>query len=200
MIVYVDGFNLYHGMKSQFGRAALWLDLVAMSKSFRPNQHLVAVKYFTAPVLDNPEGQSRQAHYQRALGSLYPGVVHIVNGRYQSRSVRCIQCGHEYTRYEEKETDVNIATALVSDAALHLMDTAIIVSADSDLAPAVRAARSIRPTLFVTAAFPPRRSSAELKNLMPASFRIGRNKIVQCQLPDQFEVDGQTHGRPDYWR
>lgn len=160
MIVYVDGFNLYHGMKSQFGRATLWLDLVA----------------------------------------LYPGVVYIVNGRYQSRKVRCTQCGHEYTRYEEKETDVNIATALVSDAALNLMDTAIIMSADSDLAPAVRAAKSIRSTLFVTAAFPPRRSSAELKNLMPASFRIGRSKIVQSQLPDQFEVDGQAHERPEYWR
>lgn len=34
--MYVDGFNLYHGLKDQFGRRMLWLDLVELSRSLRP--------------------------------------------------------------------------------------------------------------------------------------------------------------------
>lgn len=36
LIVYVDGFNLYHGMKAKFGRRLLWLDLVTLSTRLRP--------------------------------------------------------------------------------------------------------------------------------------------------------------------
>lgn len=36
----------------------------------------------------------------------------------------------------KKETDVNIAVTLVEDAALRCYDTALVISADSDLCPA----------------------------------------------------------------
>ena len=36
LIVYVDGFNLYHGLKASFRRRLLWLDLVAVAESLRP--------------------------------------------------------------------------------------------------------------------------------------------------------------------
>lgn len=199
LIVYIDGFNLYHGLKDQFGRSMLWLDLVSLGQSLRPTQRLVAVKYFTAPVLNNPAAQGRQAHYQAALAARYPTQLETIQGRYQSRSVKCVKCGHSYTKYEEKETDVNIATALMTDAALHNMDTAILVSADSDLAPAVRASMKLHPPLFVTAAFPPKRSSLELKSLMPASFPIGSNKIKKSQLPAQFTLGGASYQKPSHW-
>ena len=94
--MYVDGFNLYHGMRDQAGRATLWLDLVKLAQSFRPSQRLVALKYFTAPVLNDPPGQGRQALYQNALSQLYPSQVEIIQGRYQSKSVQCVRCGHTY--------------------------------------------------------------------------------------------------------
>lgn len=199
LIVYVDGFNLYHGLKDETGRAHLWLDLVKLSQSLRPRQRLVMVRYFTAPVLNNPDGQGRQAHYQSALLALHPGKIEIVQGRYQARTVRCLNCGHRHTKYEEKETDVNIAASLLTDAALHNMDTAIIISADSDLSPAVKAAMKLHPPLFIAAAFPPNRNSHELKSLMPASFPIGRNKISQNQLPDPLTIQSVTFERPEYW-
>lgn len=200
LIVYVDGFNLYHGMHDEFGRSAHWLDLVALAQSFRPKQRLISVKYFSAPVLDNPEGQSRQAHYIEALRARYPSQFIPVMGRYQKKQISCFQCGHTYPHYEEKETDVNIAVSLVADAALHNMDTAILLSADSDLVPAVRAVGTIGARLFVAAAFPPNRVSKHLKTLMPASFHVDRRRIKRLQLPDLFEVKGQTFQRPGYWR
>lgn len=33
MSVYIDGFNLYHGIHEKFGRKYLWLDLEALAAS-----------------------------------------------------------------------------------------------------------------------------------------------------------------------
>lgn len=96
---------------------------------------------------------------------------------------------------------MNIATAIVSDAAAGAADSLIVVSADSDLAPAVRAAKIVNSTIFVAAAFPPHRYSAELKKLMPASFHIGTTKLTQSQLPNVVrDATGQTYQRPAKWR
>lgn len=94
---------------------------------------------------------------------------------------------------------MNIAVALVADAAKEMMDDALVISADSDLAPAVRTAMEVRQGLFVGAAFPPERYSSDLKNLMPSSFQINTARIVQAQLPDAFQVDGRRFARPEKW-
>ena len=44
LIVYIDGFNFYHGMHDKFGRSTLWIDFVALAQSLRPRSHIVAVK------------------------------------------------------------------------------------------------------------------------------------------------------------
>ena len=62
-------------------------------------------------------------------------------------------------------------------------------------------AKQLNPEMFVTAAFPPKRYSAELKKLMPASFPIGMAKLRGAQLPDV--VDDPHRGiswkRPAKW-
>jgi uncharacterized LabA/DUF88 family protein len=199
MIVYIDGFNLYHGMHDSLGRSTLWLDLVKLAQSFRPSQQVVGVKYFTAPVLGDPLAQGRQAHYQAALKALYPNLFTVTQGRYQRKQVTCFSCNAQRDHYEEKETDVNIAVTLLTDAALHNMDTAIIVSADSDLVPAVKAAAKIRTTLFVAAAFPPKRVSKQMRQLMPSSMNIDERRLKKSQLPQTFSVNGATYTRPAHW-
>lgn len=200
LMVYVDGFNLYHGLHDTSGRQHLWLDLVALAQSLRPRHRLVGVKYFTASVLNDPSAQSRQDHYIDALSSLHPEVVKVVLGRYQAKTKRCLECGKEYISYEEKETDVNLATSIVVDALKGDFDAALIISADSDVGPAVKAARLNNPRLFIAAAFPPGRNSQELKTLMPASFRIGSNKIRGAQMDDEFHAAGKQFRRPTKWR
>lgn len=200
LIVYVDGFNLYHGLKEAFGRRLLWLDLAQLSRSLRPQSTLLQVRYFTAAVLDDPPAAARQGQYQQALLAQNPGLIDIVQGRYQKKEVSCRTCSAKWTRYEEKETDVNIATALLSDAALRRSDSALLISADSDLSPAVRAASAVYPELFIAAAFPPKRHSAELKKLMPKSFHISDSKIRQGQLPQAVIGEaGRTYRRPPKW-
>jgi uncharacterized LabA/DUF88 family protein len=108
----------------------------------------------------------------------------------------------ELIGYEEKETDVNIATALVADVAVGATQAALIVSGDSDLAPAVRTARAIAPKTFIAAAFPPRRYSAELASLMPASFHISVAKVRAAQLPRIVTdyASRRRYVRPSKWQ
>ena len=200
LIVYIDGFNFYHGMHDKFGRSTLWIDFVALAQSLRPRSHIVAVKYFTAPVLGDAGAASRQAYHQAAVAARHTNVFSVTQGRYQAKTVTCFNCRATRTVHEEKETDVNIAVALVGDAAANAMDSALIISADSDLAPAVRAAKQFRPHMFIGAAFPPKRFSSELKQLMPASSQIGRDKIRQALLPASFTVGATTYTRPPKWR
>lgn len=201
LIVYVDGFNLYHGLRDKARHRLLWLDLVELAKLLRPRSSLVKVHYFTAPVLDDPAAASRQSHYQQAMQALHPGIIKITQGRYQKKPLICRHCGNSRTLYEEKETDVNIATTMVEDAARGAADSALVVSADSDLSPAIHAVRRLQPSMFIAAAFPPSRYSAELKKWMPASFHIATAKLNAAQLPPLVTdaATGRTYERPPKW-
>jgi hypothetical protein len=83
--VYVDGFNLYYGLRTRHGRQHLWLDLQALAASLlRPGQVLQRVTYFTARVRDNPDALQRQADYLDALSSHSP-LVRWPSGRESAR-------------------------------------------------------------------------------------------------------------------
>jgi uncharacterized LabA/DUF88 family protein len=200
--VLVDGFNLYHGMKKQRGRRYLWLDLVELGRRLRPRDQIADVRYFTAPVLDDPDAGARQQTYLRALRARHPGTLRIVEGRYQRKRMECHACGATWTSYEEKETDVNIAVALMEIAATSTIDTVLLVSADSDLCPAVRSAQKVNPGLTIVPAFPPHRRSGELRALLPSAFVIGETRLRQSQLPTAVHdpITGKKYARPAYWR
>jgi hypothetical protein len=64
VIAYIDGFNLYNGLKSKYRHRYLWLDLEALcTKLLVKDQELRAVKYFTARFAANrrPCGASRSS-------------------------------------------------------------------------------------------------------------------------------------------
>lgn len=48
-IFYIDGFNLYFGLRGKNWKKHYWLDLVNFCQKFlKPHQELIEVKYFTA--------------------------------------------------------------------------------------------------------------------------------------------------------
>lgn len=202
LTAYIDGFNLYHGIKAAYGRRYLWLDLVKLARQLRQREPDVSVKYFTAPVLDDPQAASRQSLYLKALQARNGDRIEIVQGRYQRKEMRCRKCGTAWVTYEEKETDVNIAVALAADLTTGRANSALVISADSDLCPAVRAARQAVPDAHIVAAFPPKRHSGELKRLLPGSFHIGRGRLAGSQLPETVTdpATGFVHKRPQKWR
>jgi uncharacterized LabA/DUF88 family protein len=199
--VYIDGFNLYHGLHQAHGRKFLWLDLEALAVSLlKPGQQLEVVRYFTAPVRDDARKLRRQQKFWSALEAHTARVV-IERGRFQEKTMRCHGCGISWRSYEEKESDVSLAVSLVEDAACDAFDSALIVSADSDLCPAVRSARRVHPrNPRIIAAFPPKRWSDELRGTVDAAFTIGAAKFRQSLLPDPVvATDGKVYPKPVRW-
>jgi uncharacterized LabA/DUF88 family protein len=201
VIAYVDGFNLYHGLRDRYRRRYLWLDLAHLVRRLRPKDQIVAVRCFTALVRDEPAALARQRVYLGAL-SVHSSSVEITLGRYQTKTMVCRECGNVWTSYEEKETDVNIAVSLVADAAAAASDLALIISADSDLCPAIRRARSLNPERGMIAAFPPRRSSFEIRTLIPRAFTIAAADLRNSLLPEIVRDGGtgMVYKRPGKWR
>lgn len=97
-------------------------------------------------------------------------------------------------------TDVNIAVQILTDAMQNIYDTVIVISGDSDLTPPLRALKKHYPNKKIIVAFPPNRSSFELKNVAHASFTIGRSKLSSSQF--NFEVTTKTGfvlSKPKKW-
>jgi uncharacterized LabA/DUF88 family protein len=201
VIAYIDGFNLYYGLRARYRRRYHWLDLERLVVSLLPPMHyLERLDYFTARIRNQPQSIHRQAAYLTALAACCPRI-RIVEGRFQQTTVTCSACGGRRVAFEEKETDVNIAANMISDAALDAFDTAILISADGDLAPAIMTARRLRPTARFYAALPPRRRSDALSRVTDATFTIGEGRIRGSLLPDKIVLpSGVVLERPAYWR
>jgi NYN domain len=178
----------------------LWLDLERLILSLlKPGQRLDGITYFTARVRNDPVAVANQHTYLNALAAACLRVT-VQFGRFQEKRWACRTCGATWRSYEEKETDVGIAVALVEAAATKSYEVALLVSADSDLSPAVRAARRLHPAGRLIAVFPPNRQSPVLARQVDASFRLGDARIRAAQLPDVvIGRDGRVQRRPSAW-
>jgi uncharacterized LabA/DUF88 family protein len=196
--VYIDGYNLYYGLREQYGRRYLWLDVEALSQELlRPFQRLVAVSYFTARVRHPSPSQQRQRLYLDALSTV--AKVQIVEGYLQRNEVRCGTCRRTFSKFEEKKTDVNIACHMLDDAFNHRFDMALLISGDSDLSLPVSLIAD-RPNRRVVVAFPPRRTSEELRRVAyGATIRISEAMLRRSQLPSSIRIGSQTIIRPSRW-
>ena len=199
---YVDGFNLYFGLKEAGFKRHYWLDVVALAHNIlKADQRLVATHYFTARIRDNGRNvadQKRQATYLEAL-TLQGAQCQF--GHYLEKSRECRRCHSTWMDYEEKMTDVNIAIQLLADAFEDAFDVALVISGDSDLTTPVRRIRQRFPGKRVIVAFPPRRHSSELKRWASGFVSIGEDKLRASQLPETLtKLDGFVLSRPMTWR
>ena len=181
-IVYIDGFNLYHGLMQARLGSSRWLDLGAMSRSLLgETRRIKLVRYFTTRVRDRPGDAERQSVYIDALRA--QGGIEIDFGFFlRKKDVECSQCQNSWPDYEEKKTDVNIAVRLLNDAFDERFDVALIVSGDSDLVPAVESVKTRYPDKRLIVAFPPKRRSVELEDAAHASFGILNRQIRASRL------------------
>ena len=199
VITYIDGFNLYYGLKEGGLNRFYWLDLRMLSlQLLRPQQKLVEVKYFTARVSDPADKRKRQSNYLEALQA-HCGIQPF-EGQFLAKPVECFGCHRVWPDHEEKMTDVNIATEMLTDAFQARFDVARLFSGDSDLVPPIRAIRKLFPKLRVIVAFPPKRYSRNLANTAHGHVFIDEPTLGRSQLPDEVaKADGYILKRPASW-
>lgn len=201
VIVYIDGYNLYYGMRTAFGRRYQWLDLQALAESLlRPGMTLISVKYFTAISKGAADSRQRQQIYLKALES-HCDKLEIYYGHFLRKKKQCRSCGVRHTFFEEKKTDVNIACQILNDTHLNRCDCAYIVSGDSDLVPPLQIVKENHPNKHTFVAHPPRRKSVDLCETANAWFAISKHKLTLSQLPESLvSQHGNRLTRPPEWR
>ena len=98
-------------------------------------------------------------------------------------------------------TDVNIAVELLGDAYEDKFDTALLISADSDLTTTIEKVRQLFPKKRVVSVFPPNRASKELAKVATASFHLGRGVISSSLFPNEVKkADGFILRCPLKWK
>ena len=199
IIAYIDGFNLYYGLRAKGWKRYYWFNLRAMCENLlKPDQQLVLTKYFTARVSQPPDKHKRQSTYIEALQTL--PALQIYFGKYQLNPRQCRNCGYVDNVPNEKMTDVNIAVELLVDAFQDHFDTALLISADSDLTAPVKSVLHLFPAKRIVCAFPLERSSKELVKVSTAHFTIGRGALERSLLPsDVIKADGFVLRCPSSW-
>ncbi len=200
IIAYIDGFNLYYGLKNANYQRFYWLNIQLLIQNLlKPTQSLACTKYFTARISRPADKSKRQTTYLEALDTL--SDFQIYYGHYLQKPVECRRCGNTWPICEEKMTDVNVATELLSDAFHNQFDTAFLVSADSDLVPPVKKIRQFFPNKRIVALFPPNRDSQHLKRNVHACISIGRGTLAKSQFADNvIKSDGYMLTRPKEWK
>ena len=178
---YIDGFNLYHAIHDLNRPHLKWVDLWALADSLtRDGDTLVAVNYFSAYATWRPGPYARHRAYVEALKltQVTPFMAH-----FKKKQRACRRCGNSWTDHEEKETDVSIAVKLLEDGFDNVFDRAIVISADSDLTPAIKTVRRRFPDKEVFIAAPPGRF-ANARDLNPR-LEVTRGRIAKHLLPAQ---------------
>ena len=183
VIAYIDGYNLYFGLLDARLQTSRWLDLHGVCTALlKPRQQLDLVRYFTTSVRNDPDAAKRQAIFIDALRARRG--IEIDFGLFLSKPITCRKCNTQWSKPEEKRTDVNIAVRLLNDAYDDRFDMALMVSGDSDLVPIVESVRERLPRKRVIVASPPKRWSTDLAQSATAAFQVSRAAVRSNRLPD----------------
>jgi len=202
VILYVDGYNLYFGLKNAHYKRHYWLDIMALGRALvKDQQQLVAAHYFTSRIRDNGKNSEDRKRQNTYLEALALQGVQCQFGHYLQKERTCRSCRAVWPAYEEKMTDVNIACQLLLDAFDDAFDVALVLSGDSDLSTPIRRVLDRFPDKRVISVFPPRRQSKDLRNCASGYLYLGEDKLRSCQLPEKLtKPGGYVLQRPDSWK
>lgn len=218
--VYIDGFNVYYG--ALLGTPHKWVDFNALAMRLMPACSIEHITYCTArvqPSTEDPSVHVRQDVFFRALVAHCPNFE-LVEGHFKVGKVKgyriahdgcgccattpltsCGCCGQikaQVRKTEEKGSDVNLAVRLVSDGYQDLYDTALVLSDDSDLQPAVDIAMQQLGKTVVVCNPRYKRTWHSLNGTERRTLRPGA--LAACQLPNPVvAADGTTLSKPATW-
>lgn len=152
----VDGFNLYHSLidaqRDSGGKSAKRLNVKQLCSSYLHNAAQVGgsraeienIYYFSAsPTHRDQDKIDRHSLYMRCLRA---SGINVQLGRFKRKIAYCNRCNRDFMAHEEKETDVAIAIKLFEVCYLDLCDTAILMTGDTDLSPAVVTCKRLFPS------------------------------------------------------
>jgi hypothetical protein len=207
--VYIDGFNLWYAIRdhARQGHAVKWLDLNRLSQLLLPNDTINRIRYFTAAIQPRPNKPNQAVHqqiYWRALRTIPHLSIHEGSFRTDPKWMPLespLPGGSPTVRVlktEEKGSDVNLATFLVSDAYERDFERAVVISNDSDLCTPIALVR-LRLGLDVIVYNPGPKPSRELQRDATVMRQLRRGPLLGSQfLPTLTDAQG-AFTKPPGW-
>jgi 6-hydroxy-3-succinoylpyridine 3-monooxygenase len=203
-IVYIDGFNLYYGAVKDTPHK--WLNIQRYFELLRRDDDVIRIKYFSAMIQGG--GVADQETYLKALATL--PKVDIILGKYKTKRAACrvTGCSHSgdrnFTAWEEKRTDVNIAVQMMDDAYQNACDIFVIVSGDSDLVPPLYMIKNRFPAKKVVVYVPARDrirgAAVEIRSAADKDSTLPQNLLRHSQFPPTLpDGAGGTIAKPPSW-
>ena len=202
-VAFIDGFNLYHslaeapsGCKRENLKIFRWLDLKKLCQKFlTKSDNLTDVYYFTAFAHWDGGKVDRHKKYIQALETT---GVRVVIGNFKKVTKKCRKCFKKYKTYEEKETDVNIASYLLKGAFKNEYDQFFILSADSDLIPPIKIIHDCFPNKISKVILPPN-SCSNLKDIAKSNSRIRGKHLKNSLFPNVISFEEKSIFKPENW-
>lgn len=215
-VVYVDGYNLYYGLLRK--TRLKWLDLFSLFQDHVLNQQaqVTEVRYYTAPVLgrmcDDQASPDRQRLYIQALRKTHPSKISIIQGKivastpYQRLVNEIPEAPHlkmiQVYDFNEKKSDVNLASDLITGAWTGVYEQAVICSNDTDLEAALASVRKHHPGLRLGVVAPVagedhRKISRGLIAHAHWHKPLSKTHLQNAQLPER--IPSSSIRKPDTW-
>lgn len=211
VIGFIDGFNLYHALDSTDSkgkkpyRTYKWLNYRTLCERYiEAGDRIVAVYLFTAYVPWQSEiGDAKRERHRKLVAANKRLGVSVEWGKFRPVTLQCrAKCREEYDTYEEKRTDVKIALSIQRLAYEGKYTKGILISGDTDLAPAIEAAVSFNSQISFLNVLPVGRSSAELSRLPNTrQVRMSIQDLVASRLADPVTFEnGARFDCPAEWK
>lgn len=178
-----------------------------------------SIKFFTAKIIESvarsTDSVSSQARYHTALRKLHDGRIELIEGYYavNKMKVKVVDADEpnrppreckevQAWKVEEKQSDVNLALQVYHDAITGQIDHAVIVTNDTDIAPAlamIRAHTQVLMGVVVPTTDHTRPPNTDLVKLAHWTRRhINSSELAACQLPRVIPGKRPTI-KPDSW-
>jgi 6-hydroxy-3-succinoylpyridine 3-monooxygenase len=179
-----------------------------------------AIKFFTAPILEKAakanDSLSCQEKYHAALEKYDAGRIELIKGYYSltESSAKLINSVRPKTwprdcvdvpiwKLEEKQSDVNLALHALFDAMSGEIEHIVIVTNDTDIAPALQMIRSHSKAvvgLVIPTTDYKRMPNADLtKHAHWVRRQITLKEMQSCQLPRVIADRKRPISKPDSW-
>jgi uncharacterized LabA/DUF88 family protein len=134
IVILVDGSNLYHYLRELKLTGLAEFDYKAFAQFLARGRTVVSATYYVGKVRSHGDVKGEELRrWQQRL------VAHLQTSGWK------VEYGHmmeHHGVFQEKGVDVHIAVDLLTGAFDNHFDTALLVSSDTDLIPAIHAVRS----------------------------------------------------------
>ena len=170
MMIFIDGSNLYHSLKSHFKRTDI--DIGKFCKKLLDRRRLIRIYYYNAIV-----GRREEPERYRDQQAFFASVAAIPYC--ELRLGRLVYVNWPNSPPYEKGVDIQLTTDLLTHSYKDNYDVAILVAGDSDYVGALQAVKDNGKNVEV-ALFGKERTSRPLRDVSDKVLTIDRRLLKGC--------------------